>query len=366
MLARRALVPLIHCFMDRLVRIKKAIDCAPGQLTTPRQELFPAPDTVEAFEECSVTSPAFNQSVIWFVGRVWQLPESDSVPEKQPFALQVGFKNNLFDLYPRTPWGLIKNRWLKLMALLPKSRFPTLGMSNATGAFFHHGFYSKYLGDVSSHWPLAVESQNRTLRETLFSDAFIKNSELSEFLAKLGLGVKEEHRAYEILGEFLRLYYPTSLLEAIPQNMNHAAQALRPFKKKALIFWGGRGACASYVAAAAKRTGLTIVDHQHGGHYGYIEDMSAVLELEYPGVDQFVSWGWLRLPDHPSVKGMSVIRLPSPWLSERKRYWAGIKGGGEREFDVLLMPNMMKRLGKFKLKLKRLCSWQNRSVIKYT
>jgi putative transferase (TIGR04331 family) len=67
------------------------------------------------------------------------------------------------------------------------------------------------------------------------------------------------------------------------------------------------------------------------------------LELEYADVDEFVSWGWSQLPDHPALNGIAVNDLPSPWLSERKRYWAGLNSGGEREYDFLLMPNMVKR-----------------------
>lgn len=342
-LARRALVPLIHCFMDRLVRIGKAIECAPGQLAVPRQELFPILDTIEAFEEYAVANPAFNQSMIWFVGRVWQLPESDPVHEQPPFTPQVGLKNNLFRLYPRTHRRLFRKVWLKFLSLLPRSRFPTLSMVNATGALFEHGFYSEYLGDIDLNWPLEEICSDGQLRENLFSDDFIENIELNDFLIKFGLGLQEQERALLLLKEFMQFYYPASLLEAIPQNMGHALQALQPFKKNVLISSSGRGTRSSYVVAAARQTGLSIVDCQHGGHYGYIEDMSPFLELEYPGVDQFVSWGWSRLPDRPVFKELSVIDLPSPWLSERKRFWAGLKIGGERDYDFLLMPNMVKR-----------------------
>ena len=342
-LARRALVPLVHCFMDRLVRVKKAIYCASSQLATPRQKLFPALDTIEAFEQCAGGNPAFNQSIIWLMGRVWQLPESDSVPEQPPFTPQIGFKNNMFRLYPRTYLRLIKKIWLRLMGLLPRSRFPTLTMANATGAFLQHGFYSKYLGDVIPKWPLVVISIDRALRENLLSDDFIEDNELTVFLIELELEVHEQKRARVLFRDFLRCYYPSSLLEAIPENMKQALQTLQPFKKRMLISSNGRDTRSSYVVAGAKQMGLSIIDHQHGGQYGYLEDMSSFLELEYPGVDQFLSWGWSQLPDHPAAKGISVIELPSPWLSERKRYWAELDLGGEREYDFLLMPNMVKR-----------------------
>lgn len=342
-LARHALVPLLHCFLDRLVRVKKAIDCASGQLVTPRQKLLPTTETIEAFNQCAVADPAFNQLMIWFVGRVWQLPESDPVPEQQQFGSQVGFKNNLFRLYPRTMWRVIREMGLRLLELLPRARFPTLTMANATRAFREHGFYSKYLADVSPKWSLASVGIDRELRAKLLSDTFIENSDLNDLFIKLELGAFEQKRIPLLLAEFVRSYYPPSLLEAIPANLNQALQALQPLKRKALISSSGRDSRSAYVVAGAKQMGLSIIDHQHGGHYGYLEDVSVILELEYPGVDQFVSWGWSQLPTYPIVKGMSVVELPSPWLSERKRYWSGLSLGGEKEYDFLLMSNMVKR-----------------------
>lgn len=344
-LVRRALVPLIHCFVDRLVRVGKAIGCAPGQLAVPRQKLFPTLDTIEAFEECAVASPAFNQSTVWFVGRIWQLPEIDPAPEQLPYTSQVGFKNNLFRLYSRTPWRLVKKIWLQLLSRLPISRFPTLTMANAQGALFEHGFYSHYFEDISPRWPLILGSIDSRLRESFFSDDLIDTPELDDFLTSAGLNSTERIRSRSLLKEFLQFYYPPSLLESIPQNMEQASQSLKKFKKRTLISSSGRCSRSTYVVAAAKVRSFSVVDHQHGGHYGYIEDASSILELEYPGVDQFVSWGWSRLPDHDAFRSLSVVGLPSPWLSERKRYWSrsGIKIGGMKEFDFLLMPNMVKR-----------------------
>lgn len=342
-LARRALVPLMHCFMDRMVRVKKAIDCAPGQLTTPRQELFPATDTIEVFEGAAIANPAFNQYMVWFVGQVWQLPESDSVQERPTFNAQLGFKNNLFRLYRRTPLSLVKRFWHKFLASLRASRFPTLSMANATGAFHNNNFYFKYFQDISLEWPLKSKETDEIFRGQLFSEAFIANAELTDFLTKLGLGDLEQARARKLLKDFLHFYYPSTLLEAITVNMQQAMQMLRPFKKAALITSSGRDTRGSYMVAAAKQIGQTIVDHQHGGHYGYIKDVSSLLELEYPGVNQFISWGWSSLPEHPVLPALSIIKLPSPWLSERKRYWKRLTLSEARDYDFLLMPNMVKR-----------------------
>jgi hypothetical protein len=343
LLARRALVPLIHCFMDRLVRVKKAIDSASGQLSTPLQELFPATNTIEAFEECAVANPAFNQFMVWFVGRIWQMPLSDPVPVSQVFTAQAGFKNNLFLLYSRSPWIFLKKIGLRLLARLPRSRLPALTMANATGAFFQNGFYSQYLTEVKIPWSSDQRRADRKLRKELFTNEFIENLELNKFLVNIGLGEEEIDRTKNIFKEFLQLYYPASLLEAVPESMQQAIQALQLFKKSVLIGSSGQGSHDSYISAAAKQQGRSIIGLQHGGHYGYIKDLSSILELEYPDMDEFVSWGWSQLPDHPALNGIAVNDLPSPWLSERRRYWADLDLGGVKEFDFLLMSNLVKR-----------------------
>jgi len=342
-LTRRALVPLVHCFFDRLIRAKKAIDIAPSQLTVPYQRPFAPPSTIEAFERCAVENPKFNQSIIGFVGRVWELPESELVPEPILYKPQAGFKNNLFRLYRRTPYHLIKKVILRILARLPVNRYPALTMANAQGALAERGFYFRFFEDVSPKWQLTINSQNKSLRELIFADEYIKNAELDKFLGKLGLDEHEQDRARQLFKEFLQTYYPSSLLEAVPENIQLASRSLQKFKKKVLFSSGGRCSRSVYVVAVAKQRGFLIIDQQHGGHYGYLEDVNSVLELEYPGIDQFISWGWSRLPKHTALKSLSVIDLPSPWLSERKRYWSNLTIGGDKEFDILLMPNMVKR-----------------------
>jgi len=342
-LARHVLVPLIHCFMDRLVRVEKAIDAAPCQLTIPRQGVFSAIGTVESFQGAALLNPAFNQYMVWFVGRVWQLPESDPVSECVQFESQVGFKNNLFNICSKTRFELGKRIFRRILTLLPLARFPILTAAYATVPFQTKKFYWKYLEDIGLKCSLKDDKINNKLRLKLFSEELIEHSYLSEFLTGLGLTIKEQSRAKKLLKEFLQLHYPTTLLEALTPNMQQALKTIQPYKKKALITSGGSNSIMCYLVAAAKQLGHTVVDLQHGGHYGYMKDMSPFLELEYPGVDELITWGWSRLPNQLNLQEISVIKLPSPWLSERKLYWKGLTFIENKEFDILMLPNMIKR-----------------------
>lgn len=343
LLARRAVVPLIHCFLDRLVRMAKIKETAVDLLQVPNYEEFSTPGVIEEIENNAVSSQAFNQAMIGCLGKIWQLPKSKLKPVEKNFAYPVGFKNNIFRLYKNTPIHLAKMVLLKVLGKIPCSRFPALSMANAEGAFLKHGFYVRHLENVTNKWDLEIGEINHKLRKDIFTAAFIASPKLDRFLSDYGLNSCEAQIAQSLLVDFIQTNYPVSLLESISVNMQQALESLAKFKKKALITSGGRCTYGTFMVAAAKQKGFMVVGHQHGGHYGYLEDMVGVLELEYVGVDHFISWGWTRLPDAEQCKTMEVISLSSPWLSERKRFWSKLNIEDEREFDFLLMPNMVKR-----------------------
>ncbi len=342
-LVRRALVPLLHCFLDRLIRVKKAIDIVPGQLTIPKQALFPSLDTVEEFQQCAVDNPVFNQSITGFIGGIWQLPKSESVPDRPIYKSQVDFKNNLSQLYKRTFSVIIKKILLRFLNRLPLSRFPALTMANAQETLIDHGFYTRFFEDVSPKWELDAKPKNIIFRKKLLSKKFVDSKELNDFFNLNGLNESEKNNAIVLLSEFLQIYYPSTLLESISNNLSHALYSLQGFENKKVLMTSGRCTRSEYVIAAAKQKGFFVVDYQHGGHYGYFEDVSVINELEYYGIDQFVSWGWTKLSKSIPNKKMLVTPLPSPWLTGRKRYWRRLDVNRSKQYDILLMPNMVKR-----------------------
>jgi hypothetical protein len=343
-LVRHAFVPLMFCFMDRLVRINKLLSESPGSFSLPYQCQPPSFELIEEFQELSVGSPEFNQYLIWFVGRIWKLPEVDLSNKKVLYKNQTSFKNNLFRLYRRTPVRLFKKLYISLLSLVNRPQLPVLTMSNMTGALHHYGFYAKYLGDLNFSLLTTEVKIDNHLREKLFTDDLISTSELNDFLDSLGLGEVEKKRSLVLFKEFIRTHYPTSLLEAIPRNIRSALDVLSPFESSVLLSSGGRSTSATYIFAAAKQKGKFIVDFQHGGHYGYVDEMRQMIDLEYPGVDQFVSWGWSHAPQQLTDTSLSIISLPSPWLSERKQYWRRLLNvNANKKYDFLLMSTKAKR-----------------------
>jgi putative transferase (TIGR04331 family) len=89
---------------------------------------------------------------------------------------------------------------------------------------------------------------------------------------------------------------------------------------------------------AAKTMKFRLINFQHGGHYGFLKDNSPALECEYPLSDQFITWGWKILPEHPAITHLAIKSLPSALLSERKNYWKSFLIFDDKPFDIVWMP----------------------------
>jgi putative transferase (TIGR04331 family) len=343
-LVRHAFVPLMFCFMDRLVRINKLLSDFSGQFVLPNQHQSHTFELIEDFQESSLNSPEFNQYLIWFIGRIWNFREVKlNIKQTSYDTHQPGFKNNIFRLYRRTPLRLLRILYISILKLINKPELPALTMSNNSNAFRYYGFYAKYLNSLNFSLPDTDIKIDDNLRKKLFTDNLISTTELNEFFDSLGFGSTEKKRSVILFKEFIQLHYPTSLLEAIPQNIKPALDAINSFKSTVLVSSGSRSTSSTYIFAAAKEEGRFIVDCQHGGYYGYIDNWPLVSELEYPGIDQFVSWGWTRAPQQVIGNGFTIADLPSPWLSERKKYWKRLKLSVDKEYDFLFMSTKVKR-----------------------
>ena len=344
-IARRALVPLTHCFIDRLFRIKKAVDLYPKKLSAPHTSFLPVPDTIESFENLTITSYEFNQSMVSLFSSVWNFPASEILDEQVKYKSErvTLFGNNLFILYLRSPLWLIKRAILKVLALVPYPRFAALSLGTTELAFFEHGFYTKRLKNIAPSWSFESMNSNTLLREEIFSSSLIKKDDFINVARILDLNDIELNNLLTVFKKYLRLNFPVSFLESIPIHKGYAEKYFKLQTHKVLITSGGRCTRSTFLFAEAKEKGFFIVDCQHGGHYGYIKDLGVFLELEYHDVDQFISWGWTSRPSNFTAKNISIKDLPSPWLSERKKYWGSVNIFSSKEFDVLLLPNNIKR-----------------------
>lgn len=342
---RTAIVPITHCFFERLIRFNKIFNSSSCKLLVAEQYMFPIPDTIEEFHGWTKTQK-FNQSVVSLLSAIWDLEKvaGNQIVELE-LGLQGGFQNNISKI-SRTRFTLSNAliRITKYTNWIPGfGRFPVLTFANATGALHKRFFYIRYFKNVSEQWQQEPVSADQVLRDTIFNEENLESKGIDTFLSKFGFSEKQKRAIVKYFFEFLKNSFPSQFLEGLQNNYQAAQRALAPFTTRALLFSGAGGTRSSFVIGAAKSMGFKIINAQHGGHYGYLKDISPVLENEWPSNDQFLTWGWKELPNHPAIARMHTCPLPSPWLSERKAYWKDLVIDGAKPFDILWMPNMMKR-----------------------
>ena len=135
-------------------------------------------------------------------------------------------------------------------------------------------------------------------------------------------------------------YFPTAHLEGLSSNLQNAKKTLQLNKVSAVIGHDVMTQNGFFVSVAARLAGKEIIGVQHGGHYGYIEDMSLAAQFEYYFYDKFLTWGWDRIDDHlPQCK---TIPLPSPKLSE-KPLSADYFSHDINQRDILFFSNLFHR-----------------------
>ena len=120
---RTAIVPITHCFFERLIRLNKIVSHSKCKPIVAAQALFAIPNTIEEFQG-SVNTQQFNQSVISPLSEVLELENinGNKVVELN-LAQPAIFKNNLFKIDKnKFSLGNILSRMLKILRTTIESR----------------------------------------------------------------------------------------------------------------------------------------------------------------------------------------------------------------------------------------------------
>jgi hypothetical protein len=140
---RRAIVPITHCFFERLIRVNKIVNASSLKTHVTEQASFPIPNTIEEFDGWVTISPKFNQSVISLLSEVWGLKKvaGNQVTELD-LAQPVDFVNNLFRIN-KNKYTLAKilirtSQYTKWMPVF--GRLPVLNFANSTSPL-HKRFF---------------------------------------------------------------------------------------------------------------------------------------------------------------------------------------------------------------------------------
>lgn len=343
-ICRRAMVPIIHCFFERLIRINKAVNYYLVRKVSAEKGLFLTPNIPENFDECFITDK-FNQFIISFLADIWGLEKIQQKKARHHLnEKKINYKNHLFIISRIS--SIIYRVMFVLSKLLqwipPLGRFPVLNFANAEKLFHLRGFYFKYFKRLDNQWLLDQSDSNELHRRSFFTTDLVKTKSVVKLLEKLNFSQLQIDITYGLLIKFIAKAFPLQFMENLNDNYTKAQAALRPFTRKALISGSFSDTRSILIIAAAKAKKFKIITIQHGGHYGYFKDVAGILEEEWALTDQFITWGWKKLPSHLALKSMDTSILPSPWLSERREFFKDIKVGGDKLFDVIWMPQMMK------------------------
>lgn len=348
-LARVGLAPLLHAFLDRVIRLDRlASRHASGALAVRSPKPAPAPALVEDFRDLAVTSADFNQVLLARAARCLGVPISDAPgpPPAEPAEGETGIVNH----NNRTSASRIRRVWARIWSAYgPRAarRLPCAYLGQETSAARERGLFLDLLDLLPESQPPADPEIDPRLRETVAPAALAgARRELKALLAAARTSERvDPSRTASELESFVGDFLPRSLLEGAPGRWSHAAKRLKPYGSLPLVFSATNRTDHFYLIAAARGLGTRVVCVQHGGHYGYMEDNVQLSEFELPFCDYYLSWGWTELPDRRASLNVKVLPAPSPWMSERKRYWRSQEGAlksASKSTDILLMSDKIK------------------------
>ncbi|WP_244284494.1 transferase [Leptospira barantonii] len=350
-LVRRAIFPLTHFYWNQVMRLQSSFLSEKAEsISVYSFENRTEKDiqTPEEFERLITAEPEFNEFFIFYLSKIWDL-HSTSNTEATLVSLnlhsKIAPKNNLFALGKGVKLG---NRFIGLMERIfkrfyPFSKFPVLTFANSETALRLRGMYLFSFRLMTPKWSLSAVDKDQNLRERIFDLSKDSASLLSDFFIEMGLNEKRFLKADELFRKFLITYFPVQFLERLTENYAASSDCFFKNDRKAILSSGDGDTFSTYAIAYAKANGFKIIKAQHGGHYGYYKDNRPALDIELPATDVFLTWGWTRMHEGSQLNHIQCIPMPSPWLSERKKYWKQYRIGEPKTYDLLWMPQMMKR-----------------------
>jgi putative transferase (TIGR04331 family) len=341
---RYATIPIIYAFLDKFVRINKVVKQNGTDFLVEELDCnyFSTPVSTVEFRRNVEKNYKFNSYVVLLISKLWGVKQVSTTSAYEPNEASSKVKiNNLSRIYSRNFFNGLRFRISLFLSKIRKGKIPVFGVAYAKAPLLKYGFYYKLFDDLDLNWKMEESKVNDSLRSKVFTPDVFCCSELDEFYESQKITLNRESVNY-VICNFFRHFFPIESLELFEFNMMHARRAIKKYNSKFIVARGGavRG---KYIIVAAKEKHMKIVGIQHGGYYGYINDMHQTVEYEYRDLDILISWGWSKLPDYKCLQNLKVVELPSPWLSERRKYWKSEKYINDKKYDVLFMPSGVTR-----------------------
>ena len=262
-------------------------------------------------------------------------------------------QNLLF--WPQRPglsgiFSKLLSRSFGLLERVPNNRakFQSLGFTMDRYYLAKHGLLGPF-SPFQSLLRVELEpcAKNLELRKNLFTEIEeVVRPQFELFFLKIEQYLqKNELRQLSLA--YIRLLidmFPVGFLEGLSTNLEKVRKNSNIDHTVGIIghsFTFDLGYLASTVA---RLTGKTVIGVQHGGHYGYIDDLSLMGQSEYALYDKMITWGWTQIDDH--LPKCETTPLPSPKLSEKtfkSNYLEEVKSPKVNTRDVLFLSNLFHR-----------------------
>lgn len=269
----------------------------------------------------------FNQDILFRMLRSLGIEaiEKNQVFRDLPYPeydLSTPYKNLLF--YPEKN-VFINKVFNKIKGKMPKlvKSIPTFDVAQEIFYFKKSGLFGPLGIFKEFNWKeVIVDNKDKIKRKKISSEIFETLNEVaSSLLKKIDKNIVDEDidKIASTFPSFFIDYFPTSCLETAELNVNNYLNELKCEKSKYVFGHGIAGQNGIFAATAAKICSKKIIGFQHGGQYGYIEDLFQFAQTEYDVSDIYVTWGWSddEIDDHlPKFKSIS---LPAPQFSEKSK-----------------------------------------------
>ena len=253
-------------------------------------------------------------------------------------------------------------------------------ISQLQSSFYSKGWYLYFLKNLDYDFKSNNVNINHTKRKTFFSSV-LPVSFFNKFIIKFNLKGLSPDFVHKVFHDFFISSFPISFFENFQDNFNEASLRLMYTKKKIILCSGDYSTRSIFLNCAAKNKKFKIIKIQHGGYEGYSNYLPRYNEIEYATADYFLSWGWKEIVGKKKNQKIKVIPMPSPWLSDRKLYFAETNQNfNSKKYDILFMPskildfqtspfdiNNINFLNKKKISLilKKSCFFQNKTNLNF-
>lgn len=277
-----------------------------------------------------------------------QLPEMKDTGVEQNllfFPQKSGFLSKVQKKWDRLiwHWGRLENAKSGVLSLGFDADHFYLAKANLLGPF---GLFRS----LPKNFKLVAGSLDKTKREILRSEIDSHCGPLFyQFFSRLiqseKIQISEAHiqQISKLWSDLFVNLIPTSHLESLPSNLMPLREFIRTNEIKYVTGHDLAKPLSFLATTAAKLEGAQIIGVQHGGHYGYIDDLALMGLLEYPTYDQMITWGWTEIDPH--LHPVKTVPLPSPKLSSRPMHYRPEKTSDQpsRRRKILYMSNLFHR-----------------------